>query len=74
MAATVFRDGTAELWDMRTREVLRKFDTLKTEFAEDKEAKDAIHYGGFEGLPLFFLQGGRGMVTVHDDDVVRVWG
>jgi WD40 repeat protein len=74
VAVTVFHDGKAELWDMRTREVLRTFDKVKTAFNEDKEAKDFIRYG-FEGhsLPLFFLQGGNGLVTVHEDDVVRFW-
>ena len=71
---TVFGDGNAELWDMRTREVSRRFDNVKMEFNEDKEAKDFIRYG-FEGhsLPLFFLQGGKGMATVHEDDIVRFW-
>lgn len=75
LAVTVFADGSAELWDMKAREVLRKFTDLKTDFDTDDEAKKGIRYRGFarSSLPLFFLQNGNVLVTVHGDDVVRSW-
>ena len=77
-AVTVFDDGRAELWDMRTRNVLQTFEGIKTDFRaikDDNSPRSAtINYSyGEVPLPLYFLPDGNGLVTVHTDDVVRAW-
>jgi WD40 repeat protein len=80
VAVTVLNDGHAELWDTRTRRVLRTLNDLRTDFDTRKDANSdpsdvGIQYSGFDqgSVPLYFLPGGNELVTLHVDDVVRAW-
>jgi WD40 repeat protein len=88
VAVTVYRNGKGELWDTRTRHVLRAFDSLNTVVSEnpwrrrgrdssfdDNETKQAVRYSDYDyrSLPIYFLPGGTAMVTLDQNDVVRCW-
>src|SRR5262249_23818827 len=78
LAVTVLHDASAELWDTRTREVLHTFKNVKIDpmrLDENEKEKNVVRYDGFAdgSLPIYFLEGGNGLLVAHEDDVIRYY-